>query len=480
VKLSTHYESFFPNFRRYFPKVLVRGTEQEMAKISIHQLAAISMFSVMVFMWLGSIKEHADGEMPEALRKSGGIEKAGDRHGFGGQSAATPTPPRTPAPPTPEPPTPEPPTPEPPTPEPPTPEPPTPEPPTPDPPTPAPITPDPPTPMPTTSAPPTPEPTTQTPAPGTKAVGGAAALKVAVCVLLTHSDRTPNMAPTVDGIGVLRHSIERVNPNHPIDYIVIVTPSVPKKWFPILKNFGWIVREEKNPIEAHEIQNKRIADEVTRDGAMGISEMVKLVVLTWHQYDTILFIDADVSFHKNFNELFDVPASLGWTMGGWESEKINGGFLVFRPNYGNGTQHFVNMIEILREGDFRPGSGWRGSGIGWTYGGRTIQGILPYYYFKVLNGTQDYKLERCRYNNMVQLPRCKAWPEDNVTSNHFTGDCLKPWQCPGTSHPLCKSLTEKWWVMAKELKKKWGKETADDVMVCKPGQGYYSLATQLL
>jgi hypothetical protein len=105
-----------------------------------------------------------------------------------------------------------------------------------------------------------------------------------------------------------------------------------------------------------------------------------------------------------------------------------------------------NMIEVLREGDFRPGQGWKGR-IGWTYGGRTIQGILPYYYFieaPRLDPQPHRELERCRYNNMVQLPKCKQKSFDNVTANHFTGDCVKPWYCQTREHHLCQRFVTQW------------------------------------
>jgi hypothetical protein len=35
---------------------------------------------------------------------------------------------------------------------------------------------------------------------------------------------------------------------------------------------------------------------------------------------------------------------------------------------------------VVREGDFHyDGGGWGGSGIGYSYGGETIQGVVPYY-----------------------------------------------------------------------------------------------------
>jgi hypothetical protein len=121
-----------------------------------------------------------------------------------------------------------------------------------------------------------------------------------------------------------------------------------------------------------------------------------------------------------------------------------------------------------------------GSGVGWTYGGRTIQGLLPYYFLVELpalegvpeaaraaavaglaagaarrskagvHGRQlstkgtDLELNRCRYNNMVQLEKCKKWEYEAVVSNHFTGDCVKPWWCQSASHPLCRRFADEW------------------------------------
>jgi len=155
-------------------------------------------------------------------------------------------------------------------------------------------------------------------------------------------------------------------------------------------------------------------------------------------------------FHKRFDELILMEENFGWTHGGWETEKVNGGFLVYTPNHVASMHHMNEMIEIIREGNFS-GGGWRKSGIGWTYGGQTIQGILPYYYFIEANKEQEAlakrlgvklapahkELDRCRYNNMVQLPKCKYIPFESVTSNHFTGECSKPWWCGEKKHPLC-------------------------------------------
>jgi hypothetical protein len=46
-------------------------------------------------------------------------------------------------------------------------------------------------------------------------------------------------------------------------------------------------------------------------------------------------------------------------------------------------------MQIIREGDFRPNTGWGGKGVGWGYGGPTFQGVLPYYWQYVRNLTHS-------------------------------------------------------------------------------------------
>jgi hypothetical protein len=58
------------------------------------------------------------------------------------------------------------------------------------------------------------------------------------------------------------------------------------------------------------------------------------------------------------------------------------------------------------EGDFRSGSAWGGSGIGWCWGGKTIQGVVPYYYHRVTEKGRAIMLDRCYYNTMADTPNC--------------------------------------------------------------------------
>jgi hypothetical protein len=324
-------------------------------------------------------------------------------------------------------------------------------------------------------------------------------MRVAVTVLMANAPwKTPDIRPTLDGLLVLQRSVmdrsdhELLN----ITFVALVMPDVEQRVLSFLKWAGWVVEIRAPPLEASEVRNKQIAKEIVTDGAIGIAEMCKVYGFVMTAYDRVVMVDADVFFHQGVEHVlrdFDGTAfslgdhlrksgssadrrrgdrgyqrdpSIGWTKGGWESERINGGFLVFNP-HSLGERHFTGIVDIVKEGDYRLGSGWRGSGIGWTYGGRTIQGVLPYYFFdglvkelakegdaegidpsKVRNGSfsvYDVKLNRCRFNNMVQLEECKVTPYERIVSNHFTGSCRKPWGCGKHEHPLCVQFVEQWW-----------------------------------
>lgn len=301
--------------------------------------------------------------------------------------------------------------------------------------------------------------------------------RVAISALLTaNSKRGENLERAIDGLAVLRRSIQEVTPVSifkQLSFVPILAGSVRSsdKWEHVLAQIGWggnIKRYEKAPLDPTQIRNPQIAKEIITDGAIGIDELLKLNVFDWgDEFDIVVLVDCDVMFHKPFPELISriTGKALRWTKGGWAIERINGGFLVIEPKGDTGKRHRREMLDIILEGDFRPGTGWRGSGIGWTYGGRTIQGILPYYFLhrdqplKPVGDRSDnassslffhhpaddqQQIDRCRYNNMDQLPECKALEVSKVTSNHFTGDCVKPWYCNARRSPRCELWARRW------------------------------------
>eukprot|EP00912_Choanoflagellata_sp_UC4_P000363 UC4_evm1s224 len=149
---------------------------------------------------------------------------------------------------------------------------------------------------------------------------------------------------------------------------------------------------------------------------------------------------------------------------------VQGGFLVIKPSF----KVFQEMRDIVQEGDFRPGAGWKSSGIGHFWGGPTIQGLLPYYYAKV-RPEEGFELNHCTYNNMADSPYrrdskvcrhpspdgncedCRKTPVSDIVSSHFT-ICQKPWRCQplhdnsprGTS---CLAMHAAWFNLRRRLEK---------------------------
>jgi hypothetical protein len=89
-----------------------------------------------------------------------------------------------------------------------------------------------------------------------------------------------------------------------------------------------------------------------------------------------------------------------------------GGFLLVTPN----QTVFDLLVETLREGDFRPGMGWGGTGIGEGYGGQTVQGVVPWFYRKKGDVPPSTSLivDICIYDNMVDNAWCKNITQDKI------------------------------------------------------------------
>ena len=255
----------------------------------------------------------------------------------------------------------------------------------------------------------------------------------------------------LDNIAVQTSQVHRFRDQmtHDVQLIAYLS-NVTQHYVPFFHRLGWQTKIVELPIQPSDIRNAQIAKEVVTDGAIGIWEMLKLEA--WRpsfDVEMIALVDTDIHFRQPFDKIFEPPwmaanATLGYTQGAWDIEKVNGGYLVVRPDE-RSEADYHKIYEVLREGDFRPGSGWRGKGLGWTYGGRTMQGLLPYYYMRGEGVGRGSEMPRCNVNNMVNSDLCKPTKPEDVVSNHFTGGCMKPWQCGTPQHPLCKALTTQWW-----------------------------------
>ena len=160
---------------------------------------------------------------------------------------------------------------------------------------------------------------------------------------------------------------------------------------------------------------------------------------------------------------------------GSRAPPVQGGFLLVEPS----ETVYEEMASIVREGDFRPSTGWGGSNIGWCWGGQTIQGLFTYYYNKWapehyakkgLPPPKHVEIDPCVHNNMwqnIKAPRpkhsptvfyakCKDINTAEVKSAHFT-ICQKPWACRG-AHGVCGFMTDRWWAMRDLFCDAWGLE----------------------
>ena len=300
---------------------------------------------------------------------------------------------------------------------------------------------------------------------------------------------------SIDAAAVLRRSADKVRTQessnsssghrYNITYLALVTPDVDAKWLRVIEEVGYKIRRVEVPIKSSDILNPTLASAINRDGRLGINEMAKIEPFLFSEYERVLMVDSDVMFHRNFDALFgddgfvnengadenDRAPAFQWTVGGKATEPINGGFLLMNPKAKDAAKHRNAILDIVREGDHDPSTGWKNSGIGkGTFGGMTIQGLLPYYFLHVLNGTASREIDRCKYNNMVQIQRCRDYPVEEITSNHFTGGCTKPWQCfegktrglkvdilePGSIHPTCTRFKEAWLAEWKEFAEEAG------------------------
>ena len=129
---------------------------------------------------------------------------------------------------------------------------------------------------------------------------------------------------------------------------------------------------------------------------------------------------------------------------------------------------FEEFRSVIRVGDHGH-LGWGKTRIGNFWGGQTIQGILPYFYYSIHPGN-SFELNRCVYNCMVDNPYvgqtqncldrkptcqdCRLQEPDKVSSAHFT-ICQKPWTCCEHKNPknavLCADFHDRWFLLRDEF-----------------------------
>ena len=205
---------------------------------------------------------------------------------------------------------------------------------------------------------------------------------------------------------------------------------------------------------------------VEKAGCCGAAELIKLYAFSMVGFHRVVLLDMDSMVAGCLEDLFEHEEELLFThdMGmcstceRGSADRVppyQGGFFIVRPSVGT----FAAMVAIVRRGNFverGPKLGWEGTGIGYYWGGRTIQGLFPYYYTHVAP-ERSKEVPICTYNNMGDSDECKRTPVAEVRNAHFTV-CQKPWYCARIADPtsLCAQLVEKWFALRRDFEQRLG------------------------
>lgn len=162
--------------------------------------------------------------------------------------------------------------------------------------------------------------------------------------------------------------------------------------------FGYKVMDKEAPVAWSDLDDNDYKKGVNKSGCCGFDEFIKLNAWGLTDYYRVLHSDADALILDNLDELWDEDpkVSLIHVPGTMAGEMFSGGFIVARPDLGV----LDRMTSLIKKGDFRPGSAWEGMGIGWYWGGSTVQGFVPYFFHKKMPQGSVKVLEHCRYINL--------------------------------------------------------------------------------
>jgi hypothetical protein len=272
--------------------------------------------------------------------------------------------------------------------------------------------------------------------------------------------------------------------NYDVSLVAFVHPEVQKSR-PVLENLGFHVIEAPTPVNVTAIKFTFLREKINKNGCCGASELIKINSYRLEQYDKVIHMDADVAVLGNIDELLDTDFSLVYTTDpnmathkGEDHMPSQGGLLVIKPN----IQDYRNIIDIILTQEFKMGSGWNGSKIGWFWGGMTVQGVLPYYYNsanipgqRALTPYGRRKIvDRCIYNTMADSDECQATDFSLIKTAHFTV-CQKPWTCYSSYvNPLCEKLHKAWFQLRREAENYYGLPVVKEACVNKFGRRGYN------
>jgi len=295
-----------------------------------------------------------------------------------------------------------------------------------------------------------------------------------------------------DGLAVMAHSAQKMAKKsaHRITLHAILPDTLPhqEKERQVLAKLGLEALFVPIPVPLKQVKTAFARKELAL--VLGEMEQLKYYGAALTDYDRVVILDGDTMWLQPIDELFTDTAGAK-LQGIYDHEldidssafpPLNTGFLVFTPD----KRDFDAINGIVREGDFRSGTGWEGSMTGWTYGTGS-QGVLSFYYNQVHPGVPGYNatgptkgkdlpglpftkqpassrfrpLDRSVYNVietglLKEAIRDKRADASRVKLFHFTGGCVKPWTCSPPSSSICEDMTKRWWALRAELAQRWG------------------------
>merc|ERR1719387_640920 len=313
-----------------------------------------------------------------------------------------------------------------------------------------------------------------------------------------------------DVLAVQAHGLKQAaaKSRHNVTLVAVVPETFPEEDAKFLNQVGFtkVVRkalpvspQEINPTKGKDVREAflKVQGEGDENNKFLMAdETLKYWPLTFTEYDRVLMLDADVMVLDPMDELMERREDFvgtydhGLDVEGSTVPPVQGGFLLYRPSLAD----FKEIQRLTQEGDWDiGGEGWKRSGIGYAYGGTGPDGLLAYLYHRgalsqlkkvgkakiqdgvygrAIPGVRMFAADRSKYDLIINDRlrddvRKKDTKEiiDGVKSVHFTGECIKPWQCFEVSRNplstrgadnLCDALTKRWFEMRASLEKERG------------------------
>jgi len=321
-------------------------------------------------------------------------------------------------------------------------------------------------------------------------------LKVAYAVFVSDlKDATMKDVLAVQAYGFKQAAAKS---RHAVEIVALVPERFPEENEKFLKQSGFdkVIRKAL-PVQVSEIdpvKGKEVRSQFARTQGAGdknnqfsmAEETLKYWPLSMTEYDRVLTLDADVMVLDPMDELMERKEDFvgtydhGLDSAGSTVPPVQGGFLLYRPK----AADFHEIQELTKEGDFA-GMGWKSSGIGYAYGGTGPDGLLAYYFHKnaiselktkgkkniqdgpygqPVEGVRMFAADRSKYDVIISERLRQDLKQENeekiiagIKSIHFTGDCLKPWQCSGSDsralNNVCDAMVARWFDMRASVEK---------------------------